>query len=86
MTADTVARMPRAALLTLAEVADLIQKLNGTDRPTVDTLRTLHKRAQKRRAAGAGKATDLPAPDRVVGGRPAWYESTIRRWWDKEKS
>lgn len=73
-------------MLTLAEVAALMRELSGTTTPTDESLRVLHKRAQRRRKAGAGRATDLPAPDRVVSGRPAWYESTIRRWWDRTRS
>lgn len=86
MSPDTVAAMSRATLLTLVEVAALMRELGGSDSPTDGSLRTLHKRAQRRRAEGEGRRTDLPAPDRVVGGRPAWYESTIRNWWAKERT
>ena len=83
---DTLQSMSRAALLNLMEVAELMRELSGTATPTDASLRVLHKRAQKRRADGNGKATDLPAPDRVISGRPSWYESTIRRWWEKERA
>jgi len=84
---DTVTGMAgRARLLTLAEVAELIRTLNGSESPTDESLRVLHKRAQRRRREGVGKRTDLPAPDRVIATRPAWYESTIRAWWEKERA
>ena len=74
------------SLATLAEVAELIRSLNGTDSPTDESLRVLHKRAQRRRREGVGKKSDLPAPDRVIATRPAWYESTIRSWWARERA
>lgn len=86
MSPDTVTGMPRPDLLSLVDVADLMRRLSGTDTPTDESLRVLHKRAQKRRADGKGKRTDLPAPDRTVSGRPAWYRSTIENWWAKERA
>ena len=86
MVADTVSSMPRAPMLALKEVAALMRELSDSTTPTDESLRVLHKRAQRRRTDGDGRSTDLPAPDRIVGGRPVWYESTIRRWWERERS
>ena len=86
MTPDNLTGVARAELLSLKEVAELMRTLSDSDTPTDESLRVLHKRAQRRRAAGDGRKTDLPAPDRVVAGRPAWYASTIEKWWAKERA
>lgn len=47
---------------------------------TVESLRTLHWRAQKRRAAGIARPNDLPAPDKMYGRTPTWLPETIDTW------
>lgn len=74
----------RPKLLSLVEAAALLRELNGTTSPTDASFRELHKRAQRRRKAGEeARKYDIPKPDRVVGDRPAWFESTIRAYHQK---
>lgn len=45
---------------------------------TVESTRTLHKRAARRRRDGDVRPGDLPAPDEVFGGRtPVWLVETL---------
>ena len=47
---------------------------------TADSARTYHTRAQANRRKGTPKPGDLPPPDYVVAGRPAWNEETVDAW------
>jgi len=59
--------------LTLAQLAERV----GWSLPTA---RTLHYRANRRRAAGDVRPGDLPAPDRRFGRTPVWLPQTIDQW------
>ena len=44
------------------------------------SVRTYHTNAQRRRRLGEPQASDLPAPDVVIGRTPAWKRETVQRW------
>lgn len=46
----------------------------------VESLRTMHWRAQRNRAAGKSTPLDMPPPDQVFGRTPTWKPATIRAW------
>ena len=47
---------------------------------TVDSTRTLHTRATRRRKEHDVRPGDLPEPDEVFGRSPVWHKDTIDRW------
>ena len=47
---------------------------------TADSARTYHGRAQHNRRNGTPRPGDLPEPDLIVAGRPAWTKETITTW------
>lgn len=47
---------------------------------TVNSMRTYHKLASRRREEGAPKTLDLPAPDLLLGRTPGWRSQTIDTW------
>lgn len=59
--------------LTLAHIAE---RMNWT----IKTARTMHNRANRRRAAGDSRPGDLPKEDHRVGRIPLWLTTTIDNW------
>lgn len=47
---------------------------------SADSARTYHTRAQHNRRIGNPRPGDLPEPDLIVAGRPAWTKETIETW------
>lgn len=47
---------------------------------SLKTARTMHYRANRRRAAGEPRPGDLPEPDHRFGRTPVWLEDTIDRF------
>ena len=47
---------------------------------SIKTARTMHYRANRRRAAGEPRLGDLPEPDHRFGRTPVWLLATIEDW------
>ncbi|GLB86431.1 MULTISPECIES: hypothetical protein [Mycobacterium] len=47
---------------------------------SLKTARTMHYRANRRRAAGEPRPGDLPEPDHRFGRTPVWLDDSITQW------
>lgn len=70
---ETPGGAAEAGLLTLIDVARMVGLAPGS-------VRAYHTQANRARREGVVIATDLPAPDVIVGRTPTWRPATIERW------